>query len=510
MHKKLFYTLISIVSLTSYSWLNAAPQDIVNRNDAFIFLANSVDTTIPESFQYINLKYTDVIKDSLLEDALQKLVYLNLIKNVSTQIVPNKNVDLYTFEWLVKNILKLKISWNQSLSEKKSNFLREQDLASLNETLQTKTSENPITIVQTSWNTNSVLWEKETIFNDVFNTITSSYYDRDQVSKEQLVESAIKWLADWVWDKYTSYFPAIESSDFFSWLNGEFEGIGAYIEMNEPGKLIIISPIAGSPAEMAWLRAWDQVISVDWKTVTPQNSLAELVSWIKGPAGTTTEITVLRKSEEKKFKVKRDTITIHNIEHRKENSDTYYIQIKTFWDNVGDEFKNAIETLAKDSSIKNIVIDVRNNPGWYLDEASLILSYFVPQGSATAIVSNGQKDIKYTSIGLETINPKDYNIILLQNAWSASASEILVWTLKDYFPESIIIWEKSFGKGSVQSLKNYSDGSTLKYTSAKWYTWKNKNWIDGVGIQPDITIEFDTELFKTQNIDNQLQEALKY
>lgn len=138
------------------------------------------------------------------------------------------------------------------------------------------------------------------------------------------------------------------------------------------------------------------------------------------------------------------------------------------------EFLAALQVLKDDTRVKKVIIDVRNNPGGYLNEVSDMLSYFVPAGEATAIVSSGENDMAYRSHGYDFIDMSQYSFVLIQNGGSASASEILVGTIKDYYPEATIIGEKSFGKGSVQSLKNYYDGSTLKYTSAKWFTGKTR------------------------------------
>ena len=198
------------------------------------------------------------------------------------------------------------------------------------------------------------------------------------------------------------------------------------------------------------------------------------------------------------------------MEYQRLDNQTFYIQLKNFGETSDTDFTAALSELKTYPQIKKLIIDVRNNPGGYLTEVSDMLGHFVPAGEATAIVRTSGKESAYKSHGYTTIDTSKYQIIILQNGWSASASEILTGTLKDYFPNAVIIGEKSFGKGSVQSLKSYYDGSTLKYTSAKWFTGKTAKWIDGIGIMPDIEIKYDDELYKTSKIDNQLQKALDY
>ena len=146
--------------------------------------------------------------------------------------------------------------------------------------------------------------------------------------------------------------------------------------------------------------------------------------------------------------------------------------------------------------MRKVIFDLRNNPGGYLWKVSTMLSYFVPKWEPTAIVSTGENDINYKSLGFDLIDFSEYELVFLENGGSASASEIMIGTVKDYYPEATIVGEKSFWKGSVQTLKTYYDGSTLKYTSAKWYTGKNRNGIDGIGVIPDIEIPFDDERWK--------------
>jgi carboxyl-terminal processing protease len=161
-------------------------------------------------------------------------------------------------------------------------------------------------------------------------------------------------------------------------------------------------------------------------------------------------------------------------------------------------------------SIDKIIFDLRNNPGGYLSEVSTMLSYFIDEWSPTAIIDYGSRELEYSSVGYDLIDFSNYELIFIQNGGSASASEIMVGSVKDYYADAVIIGEQSYGKWSVQSLKTYNDGSTLKFTSAKWFTGNTKQGIDGVGITPDIELEFDSERWKTFKKDNQLEKAISY
>jgi len=454
--------------IVSISWASA--NDTISRWDAFIYFADKIAQDIPDSYTYIDLQYAWLEESSSEWQALQKLVYLGLINNGKTNLWLSKNIDFYLFEGLAKNILDVEISSSISISEKKKTFISQSDLRSINSVLAQREEEvDPDNILPSDSKTSKIL-------RDVYKTINSSHYDRSSITQEQLITGAIKWVADSVGDKYTTYFPPVESKSF---------------------------------NENAWIQWGDRVIAVDGKNITPENPVNEVVSWIKWPKGTQVNFTIRREwsTEDIIISVTRDTIIIKDVEYEKISQDTYYIQIKSFWNNVTKQFREALDEVVADTNIKKIIFDVRNNPGWYLDEVSYMLSYFVPEWEATAIIEYTDSKKEFISRWYDLLDASKYELVFLQNGWSASASEIMVGTMKDYFPDMTIIGEKSFGKGSVQSLKNYYDGSTLKYTTAKWFTWKTKTGIDGVWITPDIEIEIDLERLKNAQYDNQLEWA---
>ena len=505
--KKILITLI----LLSLLWVHIsyASQKKITREEAFIFLAAWVGKNIPESYKYITLHHSWVTTWSDLETSLQKLVYLNLIQNTPTSIWAQKIISSTEFIALSNRVLWLDLSQESF----QTTTISAEDLKDVRDLYITEI-ETPKTSIKinSSFNTwDAPLTTKEKIFFDVYNTLEKSHYDTDTFSKDDLLDAAISWLTNSTEDKYTTYFPPTDSKNFFTILDGEYEGIGAYVEMPSPWELIIVSPISGSPAESAGLKGWDRVTHVDDMEVTETNSLAEVITWIKGPSGTIVTLTIQRSWESSPliFEMKRWKIILKDVEYKKLDSKTAYIQIKTFWEHVADDFEMSLEQIAEDKNIQKIIFDLRNNPGWYLDQVANMMGGLVPEGKATAIVSHGDTDTPFISSGKNTIDLSKYEVIFLQNSGTASASEIMIGTLKDYFPESVIIWEQSFWKGSVQTLKNYKDGSTLKYTTAKWYTGRTRTGIDGVWITPDTTVIFDQEKYDNSQIDNQLQKALQ-
>lgn len=472
----------------------ASENAYLSSKDALIF-ASSMQKDIPSSYKYISLRDQSIAKDSEFADAMKKLIYLDKVPN--TKISPKFDLPIQrtAFEHMVQKL----VAKDFVLPVGSGLFLTQADL------------DYSALWYQTFKSKKQLPTELEQI-ELIYSILQKSHVDHDSFDPELLKLWAIKGLTDATGDKYTQYYPPIESSNYQDELEWEYEWIGAYVDMVEPGKLIIVTPMVDSPAEKAGLRWWDHVTHVDGVEILEQHRISEVVSWIKWPSGSSVILTVERETVPNPLEIEviRWTIILQDIESEKKWRRDYYIRIKNFGQNVDQEFKKSLKEIQEDSSVKKIIIDVRNNPGGYLGKVSSVLSNFVPAWEANAVVKAGEQRKTYDSLWYETLDLNDYKVIILQNTWSASASEIMTGTLKDYFPNITIMWERSFGKGSVQTLRSFSDGSTLKYTTARWFTGKTEQWIDGVGIEPDIIVEFDKEKFDKTWYDNQLEEALRY
>lgn len=489
----------------------------ITRWEAFVAIGNSISSNIPNSYKYIDLQIIWSTKWSPEYKALQKLVYIWVLPNKKALIDMKKTISAYNFYALASRALKVKLIKNSQYESLKGRNASNKDILLLNQSLQWKkvhtTTTREITTINFPESNTSTSWDvarQQEIFMNVYKTLLSSHYDRSTLDQVDLITWATEWLAKWTGDKFTTYFPPVSNKNFMQSLEWKFEWIWSYIEMEEPWILRIISPISWSPSDRAWLKWWDIVSHVDWKEILKTTSLTEAVSWIKWPKWSGVKLSILRWWKKLQITVIRDVIVIKNVDHEKIWNDTYYIQITTFGESVYNDFSKAVIELKKQKWIKKVIIDLRNNPGWFLDQASKILSHFVPEWEATVQVDYISWAEKLTSFGYTDIDFWEYELIILQNSWSASASEIMAWTIKDYLPKTTIIWEKSYGKGSVQTIKQYGDGSSLKYTIAKWFTWKTKTGIDGVWISADIVIEYDFDMFKETWVDNQLERAKRY
>ena len=467
-----------VISLTLF-WTAVASDRYATRDEVFQFFWNIYRDTLPQSYLYIDVRYTWLEQYPQLKRSLQALIYKDLIRNVPINIQPSQSITLREYSTLSKKFTGVEIPFEINNSSR----LLKDDFDTLSNYINQVRSQEIVPIDLQSQG----LWSKWDIFLDIFDILKSEHYDAREFTRDQLILWAIRWLTESTWDDYTTYFPPTQSQNFFEGLEGEYEWIWAYVDMPEPWVFVIVTPMVWSPAEKAWLRWWDRVTHVDWEEITTDNSLQEIVSWIKWPKGSTVTLSVFRPTtrEELQIEVLRDTITLTDVEHEQINSNTYYIQVKNFWEKVDSEFLDAMSSF-QDSHSDRLILDFRNNPGWYLSKVLTILSHFVETWEPIALIRQWNFDLYHESEDVKKFDLWDKEIFILQNSGTASASEIFIGTLQDYFPDIITIWENTFWKGSVQSLRQYYDGSTLRFTTARWYTWKLERAIDGVWIAPDI------------------------
>lgn len=496
------FSTFAEVSQISTQKLNKEPSRAI----IFEYISDYLLVDIPESFEYIQLYYTDVTKTQKQYEYLQKIVYTWAIPNKKIKVNLSQKMNAHQFFEIVKYI-----TGYDFIDQENKNILQERnvkvsDLAMVKEIMENGlyTEEDDdkleyyLDVLSTSEEEN-----KMKIFFDVYATLLTEYYDHENIDGNDLLYAGIEWLAQWAQDPYSVYFPPTESKNFEEWLSGEFEWIGAFVDMEKPGVLKIITPIVGTPSEKAGLKWWDIIVKVDGWEIQKNTMINDAVAKIKWPAGTSVVLTILRNGETFEITVLREKIIIKDVEYKMFPNGFFYIQVKNFWDTVFQEFKKSLDEL-KVSGTRKIIIDLRNNPGWYLEEVTKMLSLFVPKGEKTALIQYKDFDYNYSSVWYDYLDLNDYQIYILINSWTASASEIMAGTLKDYFPNILLIGETTYGKWSVQTMKGYYDGSMLKYTIAKWATGKTQKQIDKIGISPDKEIILESEDFEKW-IDTQLQ-----
>ena len=341
-----------------------------------------------------------------------------------------------------------------------------------------------------------------TKFWEIYNIIKKYNYNEKWIKDEDLINGAIKGLVEWLWDKHSVYFDQEENKKFMEILSWDFEWIWAVVEKN-PLWVKISRLIKWSPAKKYWLKSWDIIIKSN-NNKLEDIGLYEAVALIKWPAGTKVTLEIIRKTAKQILKIDiiRDKIKIPSVNSNEiKDTNIAYISINMFWEDTAVEF---LKILRQYQNKEWIIIDLRDNWWGFLMSAVSILSNFIEKDQN--IVTTKYKEL-FSNIKYPSINDwflYKWKIIVLINENSASASEITAWALRDY-KKAIIVWTKSYWKGSVQKPFDLKDGSMLKLTIAKWFTPNNVN-IDKEWITPDIKIDFKEEDFEN-NYDRQLEES---
>ncbi|MCX6788085.1 MAG: S41 family peptidase [Candidatus Kaiserbacteria bacterium] len=329
-----------------------------------------------------------------------------------------------------------------------------------------------------------------TAFWKAWNTLSANYVITHASStlpttKERLY-GAISGLASSYGDPYTTFFPPEEAKAFSDNISGSFGGVGMEIGIKE-AILTVIAPLKGTPADVAGILAGDQIATINGES-TDGLSTEKAVRKIRGPIGSKVEFTFIRDGKPLTISVIRDTIQVPETKDSlDEKSGVYSIALYEFTSNSADLFSQAFSRF-KASGSKKLIVDLRSNPGGYLDAAVDIASHFLPRGAVVVTEDFGGKEPNqvHTSLGYNDL-PSGTKVVVLIDSGSASASEIFAGALQDAHIATLI-GTKSFGKGSVQSLTDL-DGGSLKITVARWVTPAG-HWIMGNGVTPDITVPF--------------------
>ncbi len=334
--------------------------------------------------------------------------------------------------------------------------------------------------------------------------VTSS---SSEITDEALVHGAIEGLVNAYGDPYTVYLPPKDAEKFDENISGNFSGVGMEVGLRD-GMVTVIAPLPGTPAERAGVMAGDVVIKID-ETTTENMNIDEAVSLIRGEKGTVVNLQIYRQGELEfiDIPITRDTINIPTVKHE-QIDDTYVIAIYSFNAVAEAQVREALEIYQK-SDARSVIIDVRGNPGGYLQSAVGIASYFLPVGKIVVKeeFSDDALNEVFRSYGRQVgqFTPKDL-VVLVDNG-SASASEILAGALKDH-GVATVIGSQTFGKGSVQELLKLDSGSSLKVTVARWLTPNGTSISDG-GLTPDIVISRSVT-DRQEGVDPQQEAALRF
>ena len=349
------------------------------------------------------------------------------------------------------------------------------------------------------------LYEKIDLFGEVLETIKQEYVD--EVDQIKIMDSAINGLLQSL-DPYSAYMSPKSYKGMQTETKGEFGGLGIEIGM-ESGVVKVISPIDDTPAANAGIKAGDYIVRINDKQVQGK-SLTEAVELMRGPIGSSIKLTVRRKNEKKslEFKITRAVIEVKSVEAKVigEKKEIGYLRLKSFNQNSDEQLFKSINDFEKNSKLVGYILDLRNNPGGLLNQAISISDFFLDDGE---IVSTKGRKISETRrfFSKKGDGIKGKPLIVIINTGSASAAEIVSGALKDH-KRAIILGERSYGKGSVQSIIPLKNGGGLRLTISKYYLPSGKS-ISDVGVLPDIIVEEGGDNFKINtNTDNQLKYAV--
>ena len=361
-----------------------------------------------------------------------------------------------------------------------------------------------ISHIQTVNSSENDIYKKIDLFGEVLETINKEYVD--EINQSESMDSAINGLLQSL-DPYSAYMSPQVFDEMQTETSGEFGGLGIEVSM-ESGVVKVISPIDDTPASKAGIKAGDYIVKINDIQVQGK-SLTEAVELMRGPVGSSIDLTVRRRGEKKalSFKIVREIIQIRSVKTDLLEKNIGYIRLTSFNENSEKQIKKEIKKFEKNTKVKSYILDLRNNPGGLLSQAINITDIFLENGEIVSTKSRkSSENRKWFAKKGDLINGK--TLIVLINYGSASASEIVAGALKDH-KRAIILGENSFGKGSVQSIIPLKNEGAIRLTVAKYYLPSGKS-ISEVGVSPDIEIGEETNDFRIKTeTDNQLNYAIQ-
>lgn len=310
----------------------------------------------------------------------------------------------------------------------------------------------------------------------------------EEVSTQKLIEGAIKGVVEALNDPYTHYLSRKDFDQFKETTTGKFEGVGMVVGANKDGQIAVVSPLEGTPADRAGIKAGDVILEIDGKE-TKGMSVEDAVDRIRGKKGTKVQLTLARKDAKEPIRVSliREEINVPNVSSKVIDGKYGYIRIHNFNEQTDKDLRTHLER-AKNEGAKGIVLDLRNNPGGLLDEAVMVASKFLDSGIVVKVKGrDGQ--VRTNPVRPDSDTDPKVPLVILVNHGSASASEIVAGAIQDY-KRGVIVGEKTFGKASVQTIMNLTDGTGLLLTTDTYLT-PNGRLIHKKGIDPDVAVKYD-------------------
>lgn len=350
------------------------------------------------------------------------------------------------------------------------------------------------------------------LFWNVWNQVTNDYYDKKAIDPQKMYYGAIQGMVAAIGDPYTVFLPPDSQKSIQEQLGGSFEGVGMQLEYNKNNQIVVSAPLKDTPADKAGIQAGDIILKINNKDTTNM-SLPDAVAIIRGPKGSQVSFSILHdgSSTPRNVTLTRDTIVVKSVQYTLKTTTSGkkigYIQLTQFGERTDSEWNDAVSQALADG-VQGVILDLRNNPGGYMDDAIYIGSEFLPQGDNVVLQDDGQGNRTNYPVNRQG-KLLDLPLYVLINKGSASASEIVSGALQDY-KRAKLVGEQSFGKGTIQESEDLPGGTGLHITKAKWLTPTGR-WIHTVGLTPDVPVTWtiDPNNPDTMKTDPQLNKVLE-
>lgn len=466
--KKIIIWLFACLLFFSYSFANNLNFEEF-LTIYFEWVSIKLDNFDSKNCENTNVKYTNITKWSDLYNALQKWICLDLFPNLETTLPLDGYITQDMFIQLLSKDLSKKISYSKW---------------QLIDTSWTKNLiDNTISFLKNKWDSSSQ------ILDDVKYRLENQSIYGSGVNRDNEKCSSISGCVNLIKDNYTEFYDANQAKNLYESLEWEFEWIWAYIWTDWKWLFGISDVIEWWPAEKAWLQAWDVFLEIDNWIVPRSASIEDIRSKIKWNIWTYVNLKIQRWNQVLSFDIKRELVSLPNVDYEILWWWICFMSIKQFNSKTLDQFEAGLRNFEM-NGCKIYLFDLRDNAWWELNTVVNMLNHFV--NSWDTIVQMRYNDFNENIIAnwyWEKI--KNKSILMFVNEMTASASEIFVWTIKDYVKNSVLVWSKTYWKWSAQTLIEYADGSILKYTIAKRFTWKSNKNIDWVWFTPDVSLSAD-------------------
>lgn len=347
------------------------------------------------------------------------------------------------------------------------------------------------------------------LFWQTWNLLNQEYVDKKALDPQKMYYGAIQGMVASLGDPYTVFLPPQSQKSVKEELGGSFEGVGMELGFNKDNRLVVIAPLKGTPAEKAGIRSGDLILKINGKDST-NTSLPDAVNMIRGPKGTSVSLEIFHEGDQNPtdLSITRDTIVVKsvdsNIKTTPAGKKVAYLKISNFGEKTDDEWNSAVSDVLSQNP-QGVVLDLRNNPGGFLDDAVYIGSEFISSGNIV-LQENGQgerQEYKVSRVGKLLNLP----VVVLINKGSASASEIVAGSLQDH-QRATLVGTQSFGKGTIQEAQDLPEDTGIHITTAKWLT-PNGHWIHNIGLTPDVKVDAGDDPSKDPQLDAALQQLDK-